>query len=53
MEPLTESRKLLPKKKGKLYLHNIGQHCTTRGDEHDGTLDGVVIADETLHSQVN
>lgn len=37
----------------KLYLHNIGQYCTTRGDQHDGALNGVVIADETLHGQVN
>ena len=33
--------------------HNIGQHSTTRGDEHDGALDDVVVVDEALHSQVD
>lgn len=33
--------------------HNIGQHSTTRGNEHDRALNGVVITDEALHSQVN
>lgn len=41
------------KKKRKPFLHNVCQHGKTRGDEHDGALDGVVVADHTLHSQVH
>lgn len=33
--------------------HDVGQHGAGRGDEHDGALDGVVVAEETLHSQVD
>ncbi len=35
------------------HSHNISQHSTTRGNEHDSALYGVFIADETLHSQIN
>lgn len=37
----------------KCYSHNIGHYSTTRGNEHDISLDGVVVTDEALHSQVH
>lgn len=39
--------------KPSLYSHDIGHHSTTGGNEHDISLDGVVITDEALHGQVN
>lgn len=33
--------------------HDVGQHRTSRGDEHDGALDAVVVADEAFHGQVD
>lgn len=44
------------KKLYKIWLfhsHDVRQHSTPRGNEHDGALDGVVVADEALHSQIN
>ncbi len=35
------------------HSHDISQNSTTRGNEHDSALDGVVIADEALHSKIN
>lgn len=35
------------------YSHNISQHSTTGGNEHDSAIYSEVIADEALHSQVN
>jgi len=38
---------------GVFHSHDISQQSTAGGNEHDGALDGVVIIDEALHSQVN
>lgn len=35
------------------YSHNVGQNSKSRGNEHDVALNGVVVTDDTLHSQVD